>query len=143
MRQFGIGSLSVLMIVAGLALTGCDKNKPPFAGRAEPMLRENYPRISVEGEELSKYLAFSPANVQSGPEQPLSVAVPVRLLADREANIQYRFEFFTKDGRPMRNAMEWRYLRLPPRTETSLEGAALDTNAVEWRLIIRSSRSKL
>jgi len=37
--------------------------------------------------------------------------------------------------------MSWRYLLIPPRTPVNMEGAAVDTNAVDWKLIVRSSRS--
>jgi uncharacterized protein YcfL len=139
MRRFVTASSCVLTLA--LALTGC--HKPPHAGQADSVLRENYPRISVENSDLADHLVFSPANVQSGPEQPLSVVVPVRLESFSEASVQYRFEFYTRDGRPMRNPMVWRYIKLAPRTQFSLEGAALDTNATDWRLIVRPARSDL
>ena len=142
MRQFKAGlPVMTAMMMIGVLTAGCDKNKEPFAGHNDPMLQQNYPRVSVEGKDLSKYLAFSAPNAQAGPDQPLSVVVPVRLLSNDEIRVQYRFEFLSKDGRMLRPEMTWKYLALPPRTQVMMEGAALDTNAADWRLVVRPSRS--
>ena len=139
MRPIIFALPAVLALVS--ALVGCDTTKAPHAGRNDPVVHENLPRISVENKQLADDLAFSPPSVQSGPEQPMSVLVQVRYLEDEKVHVQYRFEFYDRNGRPVGNPMSWRYLRIPPRTPVNMEGAALDTNAVDWKLIVRSSRS--
>ena len=130
--------LAVLMVVG---VSGCrqDKIMAPGAGRADPIMLENYPRI-VALEKLSEYLVFSAPNVRSSPQQPMSVSVPVRLQSDKEVNIQYRFEFFAPDGRPMQQADQWRFMHLSSRDQHFLQGSALDTQAADWRLVVRPAR---
>ncbi|MCE9591119.1 MAG: DUF1425 domain-containing protein [Planctomycetes bacterium] len=131
-------TLALLSSLFVFAAAGCDM--PPGAGRADPILRENYPRI-VALEDLDHILAFSPADVRGGDGSvPLSVSVPARVKSNDDYEVQYRFEFFDKGGRPIRPNMEWRYLKMPARAQVFMEGAAVDTNAADWRLLVRPSK---
>lgn len=133
-------TLAAALLFAMLPLAACDTTKAPGEGRADPILRENYPRI-VALQDLDRYLAFSPADVQdAGGTKPLSISVPVRVKSDEDFHVQYRYEFFDKSGRPIRPEMEWRYLKMPARAQVFMEGAALDTHATDWRLVVRPSR---
>lgn len=120
-------------------LAGCDTTKAPGEAQADPLLRAMYPKVAaLEG--LEDYLVFSEPSVELGSGRPLSVSVPIRARTDEQLNIQYRFEFFDRDGRPVQPAMDWRYLLLPGRAQRFLQGAALDTSAVDWRLEVRPAR---
>jgi hypothetical protein len=55
--------------------------------------------------------------------------------------VQYRYLFMDAQGRPVeRNEVGWKYQVLPPGVERFLEGNALDTTAVNWRLEIRPAQ---
>lgn len=133
--------LSVLAaVLLGAIVSACESpSKPPRAGRSDPLMTENYPRIVAE-QGLDKYLYFSAPTTIRTAGQPLSVSVPVRLGRDDEFNVQYRFEFFDAAGQPLQTEPQWKYERLPARTQVFLEGAALDNTAQSWRLIVRPAR---
>jgi uncharacterized protein YcfL len=137
-------SLIALSIVTSLAggIVGCDHDKRPYAARRDPMNRADYPQIVID-ENIEKFLLAGDPNVRGGDaDRPLSVTVPMRSNSEHEFAVQYRFEFFDRDGRPVRSQPDWHWVRVPPRQEKVFEGAALDTNAADWRLVIRSSRSR-
>lgn len=131
-------TVAALAVLGFSAMGGCRHSTVP-AGRADPVSQENYPRVAAMGG-LDKWLYFGPANLQEGPEQPLSVMVPVRSRAGHDISVQYRFEFMDATGRPQRQEMEWRYLLLPSRTQAFMEGAAMDTDVRDWRLVVRPAR---
>jgi len=129
-----------VLVVAMLTLGACrNRVMAPHAGEADPILLENYPRI-VAQEGLGEYLAFAAPTVRPSGETPMRVTVPVRLRSDRESRVQYRFEFFEADGQPMQDAPQWRYMVLSSRAQHFMQGAALDTRAADWRLIVRPAR---
>lgn len=131
---------TIMLTFAALGIGGCQgRVMAPGAGRADPILRDNYPAIVAE-QDLDKFLFFSEPLVVVGPDQPMRVTVPVRLRSDTEVSAQYRFEFFDVQRRPLRPEPQWRFIRLPARTQVFMEGAALDTAAVDWRLIVRPAR---
>jgi hypothetical protein len=134
-------ALSLLVLIVG-SLIGCDKDKRPYAARQDPMNRANYPQIVID-ENIEKFLLAGEPNVQGGtPDRPLSIMVPMRSNSEHEFAVQYRFEFFDREGRPKRNQGDWHWVRMPPRQEKFFEGHALDTDVEDWRLVIRSSRSR-
>jgi uncharacterized protein YcfL len=129
-------------LALGLLITaaGCqDPVMAPYAGQVDLLPAQEYPQIAVD-KGLAKFLAFDRPNVQGGPDKPLSVAVPTRLLYDGNVNVQYKFIFLDRSGRPLKPAMDPRYLLLTPRVQVMLSGAALDTNAVDWRLEVTSAK---
>jgi len=73
-------------------------------------------------------------------DQPMSVVQPVRNIKAFTLQIQYQFTFLDSQGRPTEGGGGWKYLTLEPRVERFLEGVALDTNAVDWRLTIRPAK---
>lgn len=132
-----------LMIVAGglgIALTmGCAETKAPHAGRTDSVTAAQYPQISVQ-DDLHWQLVFDKPIVKSSDDRPMSVSVPVRVAKDSGIAIQYRFDFLDESGRPVPPEMQWRYAQLPARNQRFLEGAALDTAAVDWRFEVRRAR---
>ncbi len=123
-------------------LAGCqsDPVMAPDAGLGDLLPIEDYPQIVVTSG-LAPYLAFSRPNVQGGPDRPMSVSVPVRVLSEDQAvNTQYRFRFFDQNGRVLQPEMGFQYKRLPARVQEFLNGAALDVNAVDFRLEVRTAR---
>ncbi len=134
-------TLFALTLSAAL-LAGCqtDPVMAPDAGMGDLLPIEDYPQIVVTSG-LAPYLAFSRPNVQLGPDKPMSVIVPVRVLSEDQAvNTQYRFRFFDERGRVLQPEMGFRYKRLPARVQEFLEGAAYDTSAVDFRLEVRTAR---
>lgn len=124
-----------------IGLAGCqnDPVKAPFPGQPDLLPAHAYPQIVVT-DGLDEVLGFGRPNVQAGPDQPMSVTIPVRVMDDYAYNTQYRFEFFGRDGRELQPKMDWKYERLPARVQVFMRGAALDTGAVDWRLQVRSAR---
>ncbi len=138
MKRSAVGLMALLAMVV---LVGCNRPIPrkPGAVHGDPVAIENYPNVVAEGG-LDDWLVISRATVRARDDQPMSVSVPVRNGSDRQINVQYRFEFFEADGRPLDTTARWRYMLMPSATQVFLEGAALDTSAVDWRLIIRPAR---
>ena len=133
-------SLSALL-AAVLALQACEpKPKPPPAGRADPVLAENYPRIVASGD-LEKYLYFdAPIEDLGSSSQPMSVTVPVRSVEDSYSiNVQYKFEFYDNRGQ-MLGDPGWRFMNMDPLIQTQMVGQALSTDARDWRLIVRVAK---
>ena len=129
-----------LALFAAVFIAGCqDPVMAPQAGQPDLLPLQAYPTIAVTSGP-HKWLAFGPPNIQAGPEQPMSIVTPVRVLDEGAINTQYRYLFFDQTGRPIKPEMEWRYKRLPARVQAFLEGAALDTNAFDWRLEVRTAR---
>jgi uncharacterized protein YcfL len=135
--------LTALTFALFLALAaGCQTADPimaPDAGQGDLLPIEDYPQIVVTSG-LAKFLAFSRPNVQGGPDKPMSVVVPVRLLDELAVNVQYRFRFFDQRGRVLQPEMGFQYKRLPAKVQEFMEGAATDTNAVDFRLEVRPAR---
>ena len=127
----------VVMIGCALTLwTGCGgiqnhDNQHPTA--------EADPQITMF-EALDQQLAFGQPDVHRGTFEPLRVVISVRATENQPQRVQYRFEYFDRSGRPMRPSMDWRYLLLPIGGERIMEGSALDTAAVDWRLEVRRAK---
>jgi Protein of unknown function (DUF1425) len=130
-----------LLLAAALAFAGCDTVKPPPAGRDDPLPIAAYPKIEISSG-LNEYLVVEKPIVDPAtPEKPMKVTVPVRSVADVAINTQYQFMFFDAKGRPVKNSPSgWRYANISARTQLFFEAGALDTDAVDWRLRIRSAR---
>ena len=130
----------VLLAVAVVSV-GCDTVKPPPAGRDDPLPIAAYPKVEIASG-LHEYLVVEKPIVDPAtPQKPMKVTVPVRSVADVSINTQYQFTFFDAMGRPVKNSPSgWRYANIPRRTQLFYEAGALDTDAVDWRLRIRSAR---
>lgn len=129
----------------GLAATallsvGCDRAKAPPAGRVDELPAGQYPHI-VAADELAPKLVFGPAIVDaSTTDHPMRVTQPGRSLHDKQVRVQYMFEFLDDRGRPLKSNLGWRFMNLEPRREVFFEAAAMDTAAVDWRLVVRPAR---
>ncbi len=136
--------LAMAVVLVGFTfLGGCDTVQAPHAGRVDQLPIDDYPKVSV-AKKLHRHLRLSPPEVEQGShDRPMRVTVPVRSLLDRRSiNVQYRFEFFDEVGRPIDRQSEhgWRLKELTPRIQTFFDGNALDVNAADWRLTIRSAQ---
>ena len=130
----------LLTLVMVMTFAACRQTPlPPPTGRVDTVSVEDYPQI-VPMEGLGSYVVFAQPLVRSGPDLPMTVQVPLRLESRHEVNAQYRFIFFDASGAQLRPEMEWRYIRLPSRAQRIVEGASVDTNAVDWRFEVRPAR---
>lgn len=134
-------SASVTMTLAALALVGgvqgCASTAPPPA-RVDPA-GGGYPQITVEPQ-LQQWIVVDRPTVQMG--EVMKVTVPVRMDTNRspEIAIQYQFTFVDANNVPLPTQSGWQMVTLPSRMRRELQGTALDRNAVDWRLEIRSGR---
>jgi uncharacterized protein YcfL len=139
---FGAHLASLTLLLTVTVVTGCsDPMKAPPAGQRDLLPADQYPHIvAIEG--LAKELRFGQPIVDQPTEQrPLRVIVHTRSTTARQGlNIQYRFEWVDEAGRPVEPDSGWQFVHLEPRVLTPLPGAALDTSAVDWRLVVRSAR---
>jgi uncharacterized protein YcfL len=137
---------AVGMMMAGLAgsvslgLVGCDTVKAPPAGRADTVPQQNYPQVVVESA-LQPYVGINKP-VVTDTDGILKVSTPVRLLSNpgQFSRVQYRYTFLDGNGAPLRTQTEWRFAQLEPRIQQFFTGNALDNNAADFRLEIRSAR---
>jgi hypothetical protein len=132
-------SLLLLATLSLLALNACDTSPP--AMKPDTVAAGTYPR-NVALDDLDEHVVLGETIVTPGTDaKPLFIQQPVRNLADYSVNIQYRFQFFDKNKRPLTNTNQgWRFAKLQPQVEEFLEGGAIDTNAADWRLQIRAAR---
>jgi len=128
----------VFCIVMGV-LAGC--TKPPAAMRQDRLEAEDYPqKVALEGLHRAVVVG-DPIVTPSTADIPMRVTVPVRSVHSGAAlNVQYRFEFFGPDKRPLRSNLGWKFISLEPRVQMFLEGNAMEAAAADWRLILRPAR---
>ena len=136
-RQFA--NLGVALLLLGLGSCQQDRIKAPYRGQLDLMPLVDYPQIAVQGG-LHEALWFGQPDVDLATDvSPMSVRVPVRSIHDRYGlNIQYRFDFYDQNMRPLSNA-GWRFTHLRPRVGETLEANALHINATKFRLEVRST----
>ncbi|MFN0206794.1 MAG: DUF1425 domain-containing protein [Planctomycetota bacterium] len=131
---------ALLLASAALFLTSCDTVKAPHGGGPDTIGPGTYPQIVVL-DKLWDYLGFDrPVVTPATDSTPMRVTAPVRLISDANIHIQYQFSFFDAQGRPAGQPGGWRFLTIEARTQRHLEGAALSTQAADWRLEVRSAR---
>ena len=131
--------LSVMVLTVSI-VTGCqDKVMAPSTARVDPLYETKYGKVFVlDG--LGEFIAVSEPIVEAGTDRPMMVTVRLRLLADEQINVQYKFEFLTRKGVPVAPESSWSFMALPPRVPMYMQGASLDTSATDWQLKIRSAR---
>ena len=126
-----------ILIILGLTaaiLAGCDTTARPFGGRLDPA--QPYPKISV-APNLSHFVAFTEPVVTPGThDTPLHVVTPCRSTQDGITRVQYQYEWFDAQGRPVGES-GWKYEVIPARMQIFLEANALSTDAKDWRLTVR------
>jgi len=131
----------VLAATLAATLVGCDSVKAPRGGHVDQLPSGQYPNVVIESKELQKGLVFGQAVVDhSTSGKPMRVTQPGRNVANYPINIQYRFEFSDSVGRPLKSNLGWRFMNMPSRQEVFFEGAAMDTDAADWRLVVRTAR---
>ncbi len=133
----------LILIALALVLGGCaaaDHAKAPPGPLRDPLPPQAYPEIVPTGG-LARWLYFDNPIVTPGTDdRPMQVSVPVRMVYNEPREIQYCFQFFGADGRPLDSRKEWHWKHVEPRIRFFLEGNALQPEAVEWNLEIRPAR---
>ncbi|VAX39443.1 hypothetical protein MNBD_PLANCTO03-765 [hydrothermal vent metagenome] len=120
--------------LAAATLTGCDTTARPFSGRLD--LAQPYPKVSV-APNLYDFVAFTEPTVTPGTnETPLHVVTPCRSTQDGITRVQYQYEWFDAQDRPVGES-GWKYTVIPARAQVFLEANALSTDAKDWRLTVR------
>lgn len=137
------GSLTIVAASLACFAGACQKDtmhRPGSAG-VDPLPSDQYPKVETSGG-LGKYLVISGANVTPGTEsKPMSIVSAVRSTWDKDVlNIQYRYYFFDERNSPLNQNPDWRFAKLPPRSQVFLSGGAMDTTARDWRLQIRPAQ---
>jgi uncharacterized protein YcfL len=118
---------------------GCTSTDP-YTAKTDPVPHYAYPQVETIGD-ANKHVLVSQPVVTGGGHVPLSVSVPIRSnLSGRDLNVQYQFTFFDAVGNVVEPQMTWMPQRLLPRSQVMVRAAAIDTNAVDWRLSIRIGR---
>ena len=132
-----------LALLAASLTCACQQDtvKAPGSAGTDLLPVDQYPKVEVEGG-LSRYIVISGANVDPATDtRPISVVSAIRSTWDKDVlNIQYRYFFFDDKQTPVNTDPDWRFVKLPPRSQVFLEGNAMDTNARDWRLQIRAAR---
>jgi uncharacterized protein YcfL len=130
-----------ILLLSLLVLAGCDDVHAPHAIPSDKFPAGAYPKnVAVEWT-LKDALVAGQTIVKDGTkDQPLSVSQPMRNIRDYAIEVQYQFTFLDSTGRPIQPDGGWRNITLEGRVERFLEGAALDTNAVDWRLTVRPAK---
>ncbi len=121
-----------------LVLTGCDTVKAPASSRPDPLPAAAYPQIVID-KELEGLIVNGVPKIDRA--RIMSVVVPIRATTERaDLRVQYRFQFFNRDGVPIGETPDWRYTVLPSRNQVFLPGNAIDAGAEDWRMEIRPAR---
>ena len=133
---------TLLALLGALAaFPGCETDrKAPPTPSLDPTPIESYPRVvALDG--LGPFLGVSAPTVDRS-TAAMRVTVPVRSLTDEGEllRVQYRFVFLDDRGRPVEPEESWRYVVIPWRTQVFMDSNALTSDAVDWRLEIRSAR---
>lgn len=130
-----------LLLLTLLPACANDRTKAPGSAGVDPLPADQYPKVEAAGG-LAPNLVISGANVAPGTDtRPMSVTSAVRSTWDKNVlNVQYRYFFFDEKGTPLNPDPDWRFAKLPPRSQVFMEGFAPDTNARDWRLQIRPAQ---
>jgi len=134
--------VGAILASIGLHIGACaptpSPNTPPGSPGPDPL--PGYPQI-VAMDGLGPWLVGEPAIIEHPPGGLLRITQPIRSASATEhLRVQYRFIYLDASGRPLRAQEEWRYIVIPALTQVFLDGNALSTEAVDWRLEIRSAR---
>ena len=122
--------------VASLVLLPCC-SQSLRSPEPDPLDMDEYPQV-VATENLHRVIVIS--DVAKGESRPLNLTLAIRNVDDDERSIQYRFFFLDLNNVPEVLDPDWHYLRLPALTGVFIQGNAMDTRAVDWRLEIRPAR---
>ena len=115
--------------------------KGPYSIGSDKYPAGAYPRNVSVDPQVASALVAGPTIVNGGSkDQPMTVQQPMRNTKDFPLEIQYQYVFLDQTGRPLQSSGNWRNITMEPRVERFLEGAALDTNAVDWRLTVRPAK---
>ncbi|NJL30228.1 MAG: hypothetical protein HC898_00595 [Phycisphaerales bacterium] len=108
--------------------------------KTDPLLIGDYPNVVVLEGLRDKLVVAQPVITRSVNGRPLAVAVPVRRTSwTGDIPIQYRFEFYDADMRPLEPMPDWQVMTMS-QAQVLLRGNALDDTAANWRLVLRPAR---
>jgi len=129
----------VVLCLAGLLTgAGCKADPTTSPGAVAEPAPDAASSKNVTILALDDVLAVGAAIVEGGDQTPLDrVIVPIHSVADRGLEIEYRFEFFDGERRPIDGVARWRSLHIGPRVHVQVEAAAPRTGAADWALTIR------
>lgn len=134
-------SIGAAVFLAGGAwmLGGCAADTSPPGAMGDPTDTQAYPNVTVEPA-LQRWIVVRSPVVERG--EIMKVTVPVRLQSatSKPIYVQYKFVFLDEAGVPLRVQSDWQFQQLEPRMERFLRGNALDSNADNWQVEIRSAR---
>jgi hypothetical protein len=129
------------LITLVVLLPACRTDMSPSGGLGDPYPAPmNDPQIAILSPELRPWLGFHPAVVVDDGERPMHVQIPVRNLTDRDYLIDYRVLFFDANGIMLEPIMGWKMEALRPKQTVRLDGKAMDTQAVSYRLEVKWAR---
>jgi len=106
----------------------------------KPDNTSEYPRVALNDAALRDAVRMNEARVNRTEQDLLHVVQPVRVAADREMLIEYRFVFFDAAGRVLRPEMSWRYKRLEKKVPDVLSATSTSPEADDYRLLMRWAR---
>lgn len=130
----------ILTILIMAFLTSCQTPISPAAGRADPLYPGAYPQIALLNPSLQEHLVFERPIVDDAGSSMI-VSIPLRSIwMNGELFIQYRFFFLDSNGVHLEPDPAWRRITLDPQASRQVQGVALQSDAVDWRLEIRSAR---
>jgi uncharacterized protein YcfL len=139
--MFKLASASVLA-AALFTLTGCQTSDPvraPYTPNQDLLTHNTYPKITISGDLMGWLMVDQPTISQ---DPILHVSVPVRSVTStgQWMKVQWRYIFLDANNVPVKAQPDWVPVTLEPRQQVFMTGNALDTNAVDWRLEIRTQR---
>lgn len=134
-----LATFSLLVCLA--MVPGCQTDISPSGGMGDPYPAPlNDPQITILAPELRPWLGFHPAIIENDGVKPMHVQIPVRNLTDRDYLIDYRVLFYDVNGVQLDPVMGWKMEALRPKQTVRLDGRALDTQAVNYRIEIKWAR---
>lgn len=133
-------ALSLAVLATAMLLTvGCARTEP-WGSVQDPLPQGQQPHVILHDDVHDAVSHGEPVVTRGEGDTPMRVTVPLRLLDNRQYNMQYRFIFFDERGERVSPDMSWRFITLPPRAQTEVQGAAMNPEAVDWRLELRLAR---
>ncbi|MEX0654329.1 MAG: YcfL family protein [Phycisphaeraceae bacterium] len=132
--------LSIAVLAVAMTAVGCNARTEPWGSTPDPVPQGQQPHVVLHDNVQNRVSHGEPIVTPGDDQTPLRVTVPLRLLDNRQYSIQYRFVFLDARGRAVRPEAGWQYKVLPPRAQMEVEAAALNPEAVDWRLELRLAR---
>lgn len=128
-------ALLIITLLTGMALLGCQN--APIAAEAET---EPYPKISLNDDELARALRFEPTIVTTTPVGNLQLTQPMRSASNEVLFLEWRVDWFDRNGQIIQPEMTWARLRVEPRMQIRTNAQSTSPDAVDYQIYVRWSR---